>query len=840
MPRIPLIQSEVSAFQGTPNSVSAADTFGGATGRAVQGLGATMQGVGAEVENAWRAKQQEDTANLIAGFDYSKRFLERQTAASADAKGFYDQTRVDYASNVEEYTNSLPENVRQHVRDGLMRRAPTVLGRAAEFEMTSAAGAGRRASNEALVAVQNRVFLDDTALNTALADAHSVIDAQTSVPAAAKADMKQQISFDLTNRHFEGLLSRADSPERVKAVEAELAKPEWTKSITAENYERLVNKVKTKNTEIAAKYKAEATSSVADLASRDGNPTNLIDPQDIASAEQKVIRSGDPDLARRFYQIKSQQQTFRDERGLSPTEIAARRNAEAIGTTPEVQDARRYLRSTLPTGKNARAVDGLSDDMALRLGRLFQAAPPEIRAGLGVLSGYRTNEEQQALFNASDGTGHMVARPGNSQHEKGNAADVMFNGRSLKHAPANVVQWVHDNAGQYGLNFPLSHENWHIETVEARGGSPATPGTASQAAAYRNQARDKLLEEQAKALKTDMMTYGENAGTVVGLGALNSPEAFAERGKQALKVADVFNIPHDEATPLTAAEVTDYQKRVRDGTSDDVLGAISELRSLGGDMARAAFKQIGKNDPVFEHVAGLAQVDGDTATDVVRGRQRVKEDTKIGGAIDHATVLSTFDTHVGAALNGLEPRVRAAVRDAAWAYYVETSARTNNAALTKFDSVAYGNAVNKVLGGEDAIANINGRPTVLPRGVTANQFDTAIDNLTSTDLARLSADGGAPMYAGGDPVRPQDIAYNGRFVARGANAYLVDMGDGKFLRSSANPRAYYTFIATPEAVKSIASRSGGRRTYDGGSAGQFYTTDTGFGNPVGGVVGNGQ
>jgi hypothetical protein len=34
-----------------------------------------------------------------------------------------------------------------------------------------------------------------------------------------------------------------------------------------------------------------------------------------------------------------------------------------------------------------------------------------------------------------------------------------------------VRRWVHDNAHKYGLSFPLGNEPWHIELVEARGGT---------------------------------------------------------------------------------------------------------------------------------------------------------------------------------------------------------------------------------------------------------------------------------------------------------------------------------------------------------------------------------
>ena len=38
-----------------------------------------------------------------------------------------------------------------------------------------------------------------------------------------------------------------------------------------------------------------------------------------------------------------------------------------------------------------------------------------------------------------------------------------------------VKDWVHQNAGAYGLTFPMAHEPWHIELVGGRSGGQAAP-----------------------------------------------------------------------------------------------------------------------------------------------------------------------------------------------------------------------------------------------------------------------------------------------------------------------------------------------------------------------------
>ena len=132
-------------------------------------------------------------------------------------------------------------------------------------------------------------------------------------------------------------------------------------------------------------------------------------------------------------------------------------------------------------GKGSDHVDGLSEDFATNLSAMFQDAPENIRAGLQVGSGYRSEARQAQLwedavkkYGSPEAARKWVAPPGNSQHNHGNAVDIWYNGQSLGKAPADVQAWVHSNAGKYGLRFPMGHEPWHIEAAGARGGGGST------------------------------------------------------------------------------------------------------------------------------------------------------------------------------------------------------------------------------------------------------------------------------------------------------------------------------------------------------------------------------
>lgn len=126
-------------------------------------------------------------------------------------------------------------------------------------------------------------------------------------------------------------------------------------------------------------------------------------------------------------------------------------------------------------GLREDAITGLDVGFRTSLEDLILAAPPHIRDGLSVFSGYRSIERQQELWDQSDKSGKWVARPGHSKHNHGQAVYLEWNGERLDKAPAEVRNWVHANADRFGLTFPMDHEPWHIEPVGARGGKAAEP-----------------------------------------------------------------------------------------------------------------------------------------------------------------------------------------------------------------------------------------------------------------------------------------------------------------------------------------------------------------------------
>lgn len=125
---------------------------------------------------------------------------------------------------------------------------------------------------------------------------------------------------------------------------------------------------------------------------------------------------------------------------------------------------------------------GMDPAFASALQQLFVAAPADIQPHLRVTSGFRSNDVQAGLwadalkkYGSPEAARKWVAPPGSSNHNHGHAAD-------LKYLNDAARSWAHANAGNFGLAFPLSNEDWHIELAGRRGGGSGAAGNPTAAA----------------------------------------------------------------------------------------------------------------------------------------------------------------------------------------------------------------------------------------------------------------------------------------------------------------------------------------------------------------------
>lgn len=124
----------------------------------------------------------------------------------------------------------------------------------------------------------------------------------------------------------------------------------------------------------------------------------------------------------------------------------------AKGTNDEVDKALKEVTSLTPnaTGLNPEFLRRFNEYNAAR-GNKFT-----------ITSGWRSYAKQVELWEKSDKTGHSVARPGTSMHEKGLAIDHSPNSTAADRVVAN----------DFRLYYPMSWEPWHVQPFAMGGTLP--------------------------------------------------------------------------------------------------------------------------------------------------------------------------------------------------------------------------------------------------------------------------------------------------------------------------------------------------------------------------------
>nr|DAH75461.1 MAG TPA: hypothetical protein [Caudoviricetes sp.] len=254
-------------------------------------------------------------------------------------------------------------------------------------------------------------------------------------------------------------------------------------------------------------------------------------------------------------------------------------------------EARQFLQSR--TDKDASHIDNMDAGFGNKLAAMIQAAPPGIREGLGIYSGARSDERQAELwagalkkYGSVAEARKWVAPPTGvegsqgSQHNHGKAADLAFNGKSLAQAPQEVVDWVHQNAATFGLKFPLSNENWHVEDDSTRQGK----GTVAPQA----QISPEAIKEYRQGVTADAKALWPDIKAGITRGIPPTPEQFGLLSRQLAVIDD----------PNFKTEVSNFMQGSAAGAMigalppDQAASVISSLKADAADGASIAQQQI--------------------------------------------------------------------------------------------------------------------------------------------------------------------------------------------------------------------------------------------------------
>lgn len=306
-------------------------------------------------------------------------------------------------------------------------------------------------------------------------------------------------------------------------------------------------------------------------------------------ARIEAIRSGRGELQAGVEAEQARSRAVADaNRQLRDTMRDLRDAGSLIGLSPfqrQLQEARNQSRretDTLGGGAGAGA-RGLETSFGENLRRFMAAVP-----GLSVTSGFRTYEEQARLYAQKPG---WAARPGTSNHERGMAADLAYNGSG------QLPAWVRARGSEFGIHFPLENrakrpEPWHAEPLGGRRGAKDNLGatTAATTAAAREA---NVLREAYEGWNTPLANAERQLAANNEALARQKQTMFqsTEEVARASEKQRLINEYMQQGVPITAelaAKIEDYGNRfgVAARQAEELQRAQEAMKTIG-DLGRS-------------------------------------------------------------------------------------------------------------------------------------------------------------------------------------------------------------------------------------------------------------
>lgn len=419
-------------------------------------------------------------------------------------------------------------------------------------------------------------------------------------------------------------------------------------------------------------------------------------------------------------------------------------------------DPSAYLSTVLASGKNRDHITGMANAFAEKLAKMLASMPDDLKGSVTINSGYRSVERQQQLwlealkkYGSPEAARKWVAPPGNSQHNKGNAADLGYRSDAAR-------QWVHQNAVNFGLSFPLSNENWHIEDADARSKQTAseieklTAAAKQQSDAYgqiiagsKEYTAAQATERQALAMsgqqaaayryEQQMLAEAQRAG----INLTDQQRQEISRLAQGMASADA-SVQTYVASQEQAAEVTRFfGEQAVDALSGLLSGTMTAeeaLQNLIQTLIRAALQAaiLGEGP-----LAGLLGGKGKPSVPSGGGGK------KAGGSLLGAILGLKDGGHVSGPGTGTSDSIPARLSNGEFVVNAKATKR-NRAVLEAINS---GRIASFAAGGYAGDAPVLRKPDL----VAANSNVAPVQNITISAPVTVNANGG-------DPAQNADLA----------------------------------------------------------------------------------
>ena len=574
MPTIRPYTSQEQAYSGGLQTRASPMAFGAGTAQALEGLGGTIVQMGPQLQAAQDRMNEDVIANATSTYDPSLKMFEAQKTATDPVQAAKDVPNWMQA-DIDAHINNNPHLVNNpraaaEVRRRLSRRIPGVMSEQATWAVNAVDANSKRLANEGLNAIQNRIFGDPNSYELSVTDSDALIDRQLDIPVTEREAMKVKQRQQLAAWRFQSLTVDATTTEGLDALEKELTGDVWGGRMDPKDVDNALRDIKTVRSALTSQFNAQAQAGVNSLIDRNTH-ADIIPVDEMQAITDLAIKANNPAILKTLGNIQVQQNEYRVARKMSATRLKGLEYEEVPHASG---NATSFLSPLLAPGHDSGHITGLQAQFADKLTALIQAAPSEVKAGLGVLSGYRTYEEQQRLWKdaldryGSPGVARKhVAPPGSSQHNHGNAVDLSWNGNYFSKAPQSVQNWVHANLANYGLNLPMDYEPWHIEDATARSRGSTTGDAATRSLA------DAVLSVES----------GGDPNAVSPAGAVGLMQIMPMTGREiALELGDK-NFPIEGSQ----AQITEYLKDPEVSKRYGAHYLNKMMNKYGGDVEAA-------------------------------------------------------------------------------------------------------------------------------------------------------------------------------------------------------------------------------------------------------------
>ncbi len=262
-----------------------------------------------------------------------------------------------------------------------------------------------------------------------------------------------------------------------------------------------------------------------------------------------------------------------------------------------------------------------------------------------------------------------------------------------------------------------------------------------------------------KQLKSDPVGYASKVGSVDVTPIDLSPQAIqssnftggidntgiSKRINDAIAIHGHYEL--DGAIKfLTPEDVAKYAPSFNTGTAVEKMQAITTVQQMFGRHAGSVLEQLSGQAPVTMHVAGLMQ-DGlmPQAEVIFKGVEEINANGVPIEGTDMREAESTMFGIIGAAyefLPGeLNAKLKKDIKDVALAYYAEVISRKVDKTYDEglwLEAVKIASGFNPQTGG-GGVQKIKEKPTILPPNRTAEEIETALENITRENFSSIAS-----------------------------------------------------------------------------------------------------